>query len=255
MNRVAWALAAILAIPGLCAAQSPERDPGRLELTREQLIDLRAELESVVASDGYSEETRDQAASNIEAISERLTEGDFRVGDRVVLDIEGELNMPDTLMVEPGPAIEIPALGRIGLGGVLRSELEGHLTQEVGRYIQMPRLRATSLIRLSIQGEVSLPGFYAVPADMLLGDVFMVAGGPTNASRMDGVFIERGAVPLWEAEELQNAIVDGRTLDQLNLRAGDQIMVPANTDSSWYFQAFQVVAAAVSIAFLGQSVF
>lgn len=234
--------------------QAGQRDPGRLELTREELVRLRSELEAVAASDGYSSETREQAEANIESIAERLSVGDFRVGDRVIIDVQGEPNMPDTLMVQPGPGIEIPSMGRVSLAGVLRSELQSHLVREVSRYIQMPRIRSMSLIRLSIQGEVSAPGFYAVPADMLLGDVFMIAGGPTANSQIDRVRIERGQEILWESLELQSAFVEGRTLDQLNLRAGDEIVVPG-PGGNWYFQAFQVVAGIVSVALLGQRVF
>ena len=82
----------------------------------------------------------------------------------------------------------------------------------------------------------------------------MIAGGPTTNSKIDQVRIERGQQILWESQELQSAFVDGRTLDQLNLRAGDQIVVPG-AGSNWYFQAFQIVAGVVSVALLGQRVF
>ena len=38
--------------------------------------------------------------------------------------------------------------------------------------------------------------------------------------------VEREGVSVWEGRSLQAAMVDGRTLDQLNLRAGDHLIVP-----------------------------
>jgi hypothetical protein len=42
--------------------------------------------------------------------------------------------------------------------------------------------------------------------------------------------IRRGDETIWEGEALQTAIVQGRTMDQLSLRAGDVIDVPAVTN-------------------------
>ena len=254
VGRAFAGLLLMLVLPAPGASQTAREDTGHLELTREELTRVHAELEAVVNSEAHSSETREQARANIAAVSQRLADGDFRVGDRVILDIAGEPNMPDTLLVEPGPAIAVPTMGRISLAGVLRSELHDHLMFEISRYLQLPRFTSISLIRLSIQGEVSNPGFYTVPADMLLGDVLMVAGGPTNNSTMDKVRVERRPDVLWPHEDLRSAIVEDRTLDQLNLRAGDQIVVPANTGNR-YLQAFQLVAAGVAITLLGQSVF
>ena len=41
------------------------------------------------------------------------------------------------------------------------------------------------------------------------------------------MYIERAGERIWTGEHLQQAIADGRTLDQLSLQAGDQIVVPA----------------------------
>jgi hypothetical protein len=53
----------------------------------------------------------------------------------------------------------------------------------------------------------------------------MLAGGP-GQSDLQEMLIERGSQVLWEGDELQAVIAEGRTLDQLNLQAGDQIMLP-----------------------------
>jgi protein involved in polysaccharide export with SLBB domain len=128
--------------------------------------------------------------------------------------------------------ITLPLFGDIPLTGVLRSEIEEHLTQELGRFIRNPVVRAEGLLRVSIQGSVGSPGFYVVPANMLLSEALMVAGGP-GTSNLDGLRIERGTERLMEGDDLREAVRQGRTLDQLNLQAGDQIYLPPTAGGIW----------------------
>jgi len=84
-----------------------------------------------------------------------------------------------------------------------------------------------------------------MPAEMLVGDALMVAGGPTNASDMDAIYIDRGSVRLLEGGELQEAIRIGLTLDQLNLQAGDQIVVPQQPTGGGFLGTLGIVAGIV----------
>jgi hypothetical protein len=43
---------------------------------------------------------------------------------------------------------------------------------------------------------------------------------------MRRVYVERRGIKLLEGEPMQQAIADGRTLDQMNFHPGDQIYVP-----------------------------
>lgn len=249
-------LAGLMAMaPGSASGQSPvPMDPGRLELTRADLTRLLGELEEVAASPAYGSSIRERARQDMEAVQERLAQGDFRAGDRVVLAVDGRPELADTLIVEPGPRITIPSLGPVELEGVLRSELRSHLTSEIGRYFRDPSVQAESLIRISIQGMVMNPGFYTVPANVLLSDALMQAGGPDRTADLEKLRIERSGDILWDGELLQDMLVAGRTLDQLNLRAGDQIVLPERR-ASLFFEIARYGAIIVSTIFLGTRVF
>ena len=119
-----------------------------------------------------------------------------------------------------------PDLGRISLDGVLRSELQPHLSREIGRFIQDPQISTQALVRLSVQGAVARPGFFVAPSTALLGDVIMLAGGPAQNADVTALRIERSGIPLIEGAEMQEALTAGRSLDQLNLLAGDELTVP-----------------------------
>ncbi len=60
------------------------------------------------------------------------------------------------------------------------------------------------------------------------------AGGPTPDAKVADLRIERAGQRLWEGDILRQAITDGRTLDEMNLRAGDQFIVPAGARGSTY---------------------
>jgi len=214
--------------PRHLAAQSTDGDPGRAQVTREELLELLAQYDAALESDAYSQAVRQRARAEASLIRARLADGDFRVGDRILVTVEGEEDLSGEHIVGPGPSITLPQFGEIGLAGVLRSELQSHLTSALARYIRNPVVRVHASLRLSVLGEVNQPGFYVFPADVLLTDVLTVAGGPTRSAKLTDIRIERGDASIWEDEPLQQAIIEGRTLDQLGLRAGDVIVVPSS---------------------------
>jgi protein involved in polysaccharide export with SLBB domain len=255
MFRFALLMICLAAGTSVASAQRVDWNPGRLEVSRADLEALLAQLEQVMASPAYSDAFRRQATKDADLIRGRLQEGDFRPGDRIVLEVEGEPQLPDTIPVEPGPQIVLPVLGSISLRGVLRSELEDHLTQELGRFIQRPRVTARSMLRLAILGAVGQPGFYVVPADMLVGEALMLAGGPSADARMEKLRIERLEDILWEGERLEDAINEGATLDQMNLRAGDEIFLPQRAASNWLGSTLRYVVVVGTFLVLGVRVF
>src|SRR5438445_13714728 len=94
----------------------------------------------------------------------------FQVGDRILLHVERDSALSDTFTVVAGPALRLPAIGEISLAGVRRTDLEAHLTRELGRYIKNPVVQARALIRISVVGEVTRPGYYAVPSAPVVAD-------------------------------------------------------------------------------------
>jgi len=206
-------------------------EPERLNVNREELQELLEQWEAVASSPGYSSGQREDAARQAARVRERLTEGDFRVGDRIALEVQGEWT--DTLIVNPGPSIVIESMGTISLAGVLRSELREHLTRELSVYLKEPIVYASATVRIQMEGSLGVPGFYTFPSDMLLSETIMSAGGPGGQANLDKVEIRRGQEVLLEDEAVRLALQNGRSLDQLNLRGGDRIIVAEEGTSIW----------------------
>ncbi|HEX7120404.1 MAG TPA: polysaccharide biosynthesis/export family protein [Longimicrobiales bacterium] len=228
-------LLAVTAGPLAAQATNPP-DPTGLYATRAELEAMLARLQGAGADDGERGEQARNAAALVRA---RLEEGDFRVGDRIAMVVEAEPTLTDTFVVRTGQTLVLPVIGTIPLRGVLRSELESHLRDELRRYIRDPVVYARSLISITVTGQVDQPGFYELPAEARLNDALMAAGGPGRDARIEGIRVERDGEEILEGEALRQAMIEGRTLDQLNLRAGDRIVVPKqelfglSTTASW----------------------
>ena len=172
----------------------------------------------------------------------------FQIGDRILLHVEGDSALSDTFTVVAGPALRLPDIGEISLAGVPRAELEAHLTRELGHFIKDPVVQARALIRVSVLGEVTRPGFYAVPIDLVLADALMVAGGATKDARVDQLRILRGDAALWSGNALQTEIARGATLEQLGVQAGDRIQVPGHRDAESTWRIVGIVVGSVATA-------
>jgi len=240
-------VAALVAAPSLVAQQPEAWDPGRIQVTRADLQDLLRRLDEAVASSTYSQPVRDRARAEAAQIRARLAEGDFQVGDRISLVVEGEQALTDTFSVRDGRVLRLPVIGDVSLAGVLRSELEDHLRATIAKFLRDPVVRARSMVRLSLLGEVARPGYYVVPTDMVLSDALMLAGGPTGSAKLTALRVERAGQPMWSDQRLPDAIAQGRTIDQLNLQAGDQIVVPRKSGGVFSEGTIRTISIIISL--------
>jgi protein involved in polysaccharide export with SLBB domain len=201
----------------------------------ERPLATRAELQAALQNAG---------ASNLALrIKSRLTEGDFRRGDRIALVVQGEAALTDTFVVGSGGDLMLPppTVGALSLKGVLRSELEPKLTEYVNRFRTNAVVRAQPLLRLSIQGEVTHGGIYAVPADAQIADALMAAGGTTEFAKANKVTIERNGKLIWQGSAFDT------DLDALGLRDGDQIVVGSSRPGRGT-DTLRIAALLISIA-------
>ncbi|MDH3198633.1 MAG: SLBB domain-containing protein [Candidatus Krumholzibacteria bacterium] len=217
-----------VALPPLAVAQQAGWDPRRVYASREALETLSRRYDAAAESPAYSPVLRAQARRQADDIRGRLAAGDFRVGDRLFLSVEREEGLTDTLAVAAGtdgPVIVLPNFGAVSLRGVLRSEAEDHLQRFIARFIREPVVRARAFIRVSVAGEVTRPGFYSVPTDLVVSDALAIAQGVTANADLTNLEIRRQNQVLWDASALREPVAEGQTLDQLDIRSGDQIVV------------------------------
>ncbi|PYP30549.1 MAG: hypothetical protein DMD49_10195 [Gemmatimonadetes bacterium] len=232
LSVTAVCLALCAAVPRGAAQQPSGHDAGPALATRQDLESQLARL------------ARDGRAREAALVRSRLDSGDFQAGDRIYIRVDGEKQLTDTFTVGPGPTLTLPQMGDVPLGGTLRSELRDRVASSVARYIRDPAVQARPLIRILVEGDVGKPGFYAVPPELPLADVIGAAGGLTQRARATGMRVQRGRDEIWGGELLQQALGRGSSLDQLNLRAGDRVFVPARGDGA---RTLQILGLLVTI--------
>lgn len=232
--RCALALAPIaLASPDARALQMQAGRPLSSSLATRAELERDAALDSSIAASTSDRALRDRKMSEAARTRTRLEQGDFRIGDRILLRVQGDTSLSDTLVVESGPAVRLRGLTSVPLKGVLRSELRDHLARAIGEYVRNPEVEVVSLMRLAVTGDVQRPGFYSMPFESLVSDAIMMTGGPTGAGDLQKVSVRRGATVAVSEQEMRSALADGATLDHLDLRAGDEIVVPPRAQTNW----------------------
>jgi protein involved in polysaccharide export with SLBB domain len=217
------------------AARIAPSTPGA---TRAQLTALLDSLQRAeAAKTGKPADQRDRAAK-IAAIRTRLSEGDFRVGDRFLLNAVGGSDQRsqragDTVVVRDSLMVSFGNLPETSLRGLLRSELQASIERYLGTFYKEVNVHVYPLTRVSIMGAVGRPGFYALDPDKPLSDAIMTAGGPSPTAQLDKVSVYRGPERVMDVKTVSKALREGRTLDDVGLQSGDQLRVADKRQRNW----------------------
>jgi len=234
-HRLAVFAASLLLLTQPVAAQRSSAaslpDPGAA--SRKELDSLVARARTLAADTRTSERQRTTLNAYIEDLNARLRDGDFRPGDRVLLVFAGSSTMTDTFTVQPARTLVVPKLPAITLEGLLRSELQPYLSATLREYVRDSLVRAAPLVRVGVLGEVAHPGYYRMPLGVTLGDALMAAGGPSPGADVTRLTVRRGGVTLIPARTARDAMVRERSLADLGLNAGDELVVVGARQRNW----------------------
>lgn len=225
-------------VPAAAAdAQGGTSKPVSRVTSRADLESAAAELDQLAASTAYSDRTRARARSQASSLRTRLTDGDFRAGDRILIVIEGQLAVNDTLAVLEGLRLPVPGFRAVSLAGVLRSELEAKLRTELTDVVRNATVTARPLVRLAVFGAVGRPGYVSVPAETTLDELVMLAGGPSPVAAADKMKLTRADTLLAGPATTRRALSEGTTVGALDLTDGDVLVVPLG-GAPWDRNAF-----------------
>ena len=227
---------------------APIATPERISARRSTLEEAAKNFERLAASEkdagkraGYLGQAR--------TIRKRLVEGDFQAGHRILLFVTGDSALSDTFTVRSDQKLQLPNLPEISLAGILDSELQGYLQTKLAQYIRDPSVRAQTMLRVQVSGDVASPGFYSVRTDTPVSDVIMNAGGPSTSADINKTELRRGSTVVVSRDGIQAAIRSEYTLSDIGARPGDELFIPAKLPGSKWQKIATVAAAASSIAF------
>lgn len=233
----------LLAQPGAAGAQTLGET--RRQATREELEKAaKANESAALIADA---KTRAKLLSDAAALRNRLENGDFIPGDRILLLVEGDSAFSDTFTVRGDRMLPLPNLPPITLQGVLDSELEPHLTRELQKYIKQVSLQAIPVVRISLVGFPN-SSFYTVPVDQAITDVIAGAGGWGNITQVayNKTVVRRNGKVLMDAKATADAIRLGKTVGDMALRNGDEIYLPDKLSAGFNWQTVMTAVGAVT---------
>lgn len=218
--------------PGNVAAQlppgsSPREIASSRNATREELEASAIQFDRLAASTAYSSGIRERARTAAQDVRRRLTLGDFRVGDRLILNVQGSVAVTDTVTVFEGLRVTVRGIRQVSLSGVLRSELESRLLADLTEVVRNATVSARPLYRLAVFGGVGRPGYLSVPGETTLDQALTLAGGPIPNAPVEKMTIMRSDTVVMAPAVVSLAIAQGATIDALGLQDGDALVVPA----------------------------
>jgi protein involved in polysaccharide export with SLBB domain len=238
---------AATSLPVQTNAQRPDASPS--VMTRAELQARASEVERASEVPTTDAAAKESLRAEARAIRERLSQGDFKVGDRVFVRVSGQPTLTDTFDIRSGTELRLPGYDPLIVAGSLRSELESKVSTHVARLLKNPSVTVIPLIRVSVTGAVGRPGFYNLPTDALLSDVIMKAGGPSSNGDLNKVEVRRGNDVFLSSDKSRLAMSVGKSLDDLRFQGGESIVVPPQHRMSWttVLQAAGTILGAASI--------
>ena len=126
---------------------------------------------------------------NLTAISVPTT---MNVGTGAMMTFRGQ-EAVQSYLVDAEGSIDFPILGKLKVGGLSRSELMQLLETKITKYIKNPIINIRLMnFKVSIQGEVTMPGTYPVNSDRLtIIEALSMAKDLTIYGKRDNILIIR----------------------------------------------------------------
>jgi len=205
----------------VCASPLAAQYSGRRDTSREDLGIRRDSLAARMV-DMSGDELR-ESERELAAVEQRLRLGDYRAGDAIGLEVRGQPQWTGSFTVQPDQTLLLPGVPPIDLEGALYSEAPAIIEAGLATVLRDPQVEIDSRMRVAVVGEFKEPGYYDVSGSMLVSDVVMLAGGPTNAAATEKLKVRRMGETYVEGPALSAA---GLTLDDLGIMPGDAFQMP-----------------------------
>ncbi|HEY4099475.1 MAG TPA: polysaccharide biosynthesis/export family protein [Gemmatimonadales bacterium] len=220
-------------------------------VTRAELQAALDDIQRGLTSTAYSQALRMSKQAAADVIRDRLTNGDIHPADEIKVEVLTEPGLSATYTISPRGTLDLPGGVSIDMHGILRSEVQAYLTQQLKRVVNDPAVTATTFVRISMFGALNKPGFFQAPASRLMSEEIMIdAGGPANNVRWNKSTIKRGDRIIVDGDEFADAVQKGLTLDQLNVQAGDEITLATKPSAALFWRIIGGATALGGLVYL-----
>lgn len=160
-------------------------------------------------------------------------------GDLLRVSIWREGDLSGDFQVDESGSVTLPMLGVRRVADVPMSQLREGLMREYLQQLRNPSITIVPLRRVNILGEVSRPGLYPVDPTVTLLGALALAGGANPEGDLERITLTRAGT------NVRQRLSMSESLDQLDVRSGDQIVVQRR---SWGSRnSATVIASVVSL--------
>ena len=154
----------------------------------------------------------------------RLTDLVLRPGDMVRISVWPNSEWSGEYEIDEAGYAHLPVLGVVPIAGIPISRVREDLRRGYAETTRTPVVNVTPVFSVIVAGAVQRPGVYNASPTSSLFDVIGLAGGFHGSADTERVRIVRpGEVIRYDA---LRALEHGEGLDAVQLRSGDQIVVP-----------------------------
>lgn len=148
----------------------------------------------------------------------------LRPGDLVQITVWGQDDYSGRFQVDEEGRIHYPVVGAIDTRNMTLGALRDTLRASLQQLFTNPFVTITPLFRIAVLGQVRNPGLYTVDPTLSVLDIVALAGGPTSVGNLDKIRVFRSGSETQFS--FQQESVKGRTLQEVGIRSGDEIIVP-----------------------------
>ena len=170
----------------------------------------------------------------------------LRPGDRVAVSIfqEPDLSQPE-LIVDDAGLVTLPLIGAVQMGGRSTDEISREIERAYGaRYLRNPQanvaLREVQPQTITVDGEVTQPGVYAIQPGFTLVSAIALARGTTDTAKFDEVLVFRNIDGRRAAARFDITAVRAGRMEDPQVLPGDQIVVGFSRVRGLYRDVLQV---------------
>jgi len=164
----------------------------------------------------------------------------LRPGDQLVIQVKNEPGLSGRYAVGPDGAIMLPVIGIVDVRDRAFSDIEAGIRTGFARELADPEMIITPLVRVSVLGEVRLPGYQWVDGTGTVADLMLLSGGLLPTANRKRITLVRGT------EEQPIVLDHGGAPPPVPLRSGDQLVVARR---SWFSENLPIfIGAAASVA-------
>lgn len=192
----------------------------------------------VAGKDGAPAFTTAPAHAGGHALSNIVTDA-YTIGAEDVLEITVWRNtdLSKTVQVRPDGKFSLPVIRDVVAVGKTPSQLADEITRKLKEYVQNPvvaiSVREVNSYNIFVLGEVVRPGKYPLKSKTTLLQGVTIAGGFTPVAARNQIVIfrfgENGSTMQTVTSSYDDIVLRGGITGNLELRAGDTIVVPSES--------------------------